>query len=468
MNFRFKTIQRQTMTNGDLEKKIRVIYDEIKTKKMAGFFQSWISHHKEIFPETDRNNMTRTGMGDVLDDLEKNPSNPASKKDLQYYKTLKSDFDALLEWIPTIKEYIKSKKSLPKKTTSYEQKFWGTKWYAYLFDNQFKIPVKLGRVTIEINDQGSVTLKNMVNEKSEKKYEGHFRLLEQRYAIFELRGTINKEKPLYIETIMGMTPPEVSLGSYIITERDTIVSGTMILHLIKNENTFSESDLKPLSFRDKETQKEFMLVSEYIKSFLSKKQNNYNKIPTGVYSIENLKTHISQYKRNKKNLFFDEEKSIVFIASPAHSISQVDFEKNKKDISDLKIKLKKEIGEFVKFKFPSGQKKPLARKSRFLNNLNLISKTHLFVLIYLDSNTSSPLNASAALLELGWAMAFSKAILIFYDNENIMPSIVPSLNGVEDFKAVHIPSSADTFEFIYTELLSELYFHLKLGLDQEE
>ena len=93
---------------------------------------------------------------------------------------------------------------------------------------------------------------------------------------------------------------------------------------------------------------------------------------------------------------------------------------------------------------------------------------HVFVLIFL-ANDDPKYSASASLIELGWALAFSKAVLVFYDNKNSLPPVLKHLSGSEYlhyYKDYHIPSKEDVFQYIYHELLEELDTHLDLNLEK--
>lgn len=446
------------MTNKELADKLNDIWEDLKPDDIRVPYSAFLSHRKKSKPES----LSASTIYNKFIEL-CNSNNQASQKDLEFYHKCLIAFKQFEAWFPVFQNSVDL--AIEKKSdTKQENTFYDKTWCAYFFDNRQREKVKLAQVIVKIDKLGVVRINNIKDQRSEE-YEGTFRLHEKKYLIFELSGMNRQDRPLYLEIMTGPIPTEISIGSYITIEQDTIVSGTILFKLLDPEerDKFESGLYSYMEDKDK-----FLNIDKRIRAFLCKKSFNYNKLPRDIYSLKDLETLHTDYIRKKKSLFFDLEKPIVFISSPAHSISEKTFLKNKELILELKSKLNDKVGD-LKILYPGEGKEFEIRISRFVKNLKTLSRTHFFVYIQLnDDEDNKNKRPSTSLIELGWALAFCKNVLVFYEDKDAVPSIVPLLGStsqLNDYKDHQLPAE-NKLEFIYEAIINEINLALKLGLEE--
>jgi hypothetical protein len=276
----------------------------------------------------------------------------------------------------------------------------GQKFYLYFmyFDRYFAEP-QLGRAVLEIVDYNKAKCDNLSTGKT---YDGHFHSLAGHY-IFEL--TSADDIGLHIKA--GHFKPEkdeIFLGAYITYEDEHIVTGSVVLEKC------DEAEPVPIALSWFNNSVEFNGVHESIKRFLSIRKHCYQKIPNKITSKIDLSKFLNHYNEDWTNRFFELKKPTMFVALHTNSIQMGDnfheIENIAKKISDLKEEYKHGIE--VNY-FDGSSPSPNGESDNLLLSMRLLTRTRLFVII-LNETTQH----SFALVQLGWAIAHCKQVLVIY------------------------------------------------------
>ena len=370
-------------------------------------FRKWILEGNSI---EDPVGLTRTGLHDLNVKLIN-----ISKEESEVPTELKFLANRFLE---AFKLYKEQTSIINFRIQDNHDQFCGCTWFMYFFHNNNHGDVKLARVTLQLDESGKASLLNIRDGKSDD-YFGKFTLLNNRIGIFDFRGKEQPAKKLHIQTIMGPSPRELSLGIYLTNEHNTVVSGTVALELVAKENNL---DLDPIFLSHKHNWNIYQNIPNSIRRFLSRKHLNYLKVPEDVFDSEELNLRLKNHRTNKRTLFFNVDKPIVFISTPVNSITEEAHSKIKEHISALKSKIEEHLPE-VNVVYPGEKRRSIVEKTTFLENLEILKHTQFFVLIH-----SEPEAVSSATIEMSWALVYCKSVIIFH-KEGAIPELVPDLHN---------------------------------------
>ncbi|MFM9949449.1 MAG: hypothetical protein ACKV1O_16045 [Saprospiraceae bacterium] len=282
--------------------------------------------------------------------------------------------------------------------------FEGQKWYVYFFliDDETGREPAIGRVVLNTVSKNHVDLKNLgygVHLDYEK---GQYSLIYN-YACFLELETAHGDRKLHIKVRYISSGFEIFIGSYITYENDHVVRGTVVMELARGE------DIKPAvlsSFNNKEL---FYSIDPAIRSFLSPRRYNYQKISNKIFSLEGLRSFLHENQgEDWSTRFFEENAPTIFIAYPGLSLEEDVYKKNNLAIEKIVQRLNQKFKGKINIYYGNAHdRNPEVAMSVILEKLK---KTRIFVLIYTKTNLGS-----YSLVQLGWAMAYCKVVMMFYE-----------------------------------------------------
>ncbi|MDF1867985.1 MAG: hypothetical protein P1U70_24410 [Saprospiraceae bacterium] len=342
-------------------------------------------------------------------------------------------------------------------------KFLGKNWYLYFFYNRMKSKPKLGRAILSIDNYGKATITNVQDDISTD-YQGTFKLINDYILFLDMVGKSEATK-IHLKIIVGDEPKELCLGGYISFESQTVFTGSIVLELRMEKR----HELSPGHFSYPDLG--FQETNKNIIKFLSLKNRNNIKIPKEIYSYNSLARFFESFESDEKTTFFDLSKSIVFLSSPASSLYSPSLHSIKsKAIKEIKTKLENSFGteanrinvlypNYYRSEYENGEFPLHNAKREMLENLEILRRTHFYVLMY-DSRA-----VSKSFIELGWALAHCKVILIFYKEGEEFPEAITTLRSTRRLGHIdiqRIKSIEEDKDFIFRKIEFEIKDHLNL------
>ncbi len=345
------------------------------------------------------------------------------------FKTIKTRVDAL---VIAVNEYTNTSNRLVN--------YLGTQWYVYFFyfGIGYRHKVGLGRTVMTISKDAKVYLKNVEDNKSIN-YEGTLNFDNAEVLSFNLQGP-NSESQLHIKVLAQPEFPKLLVGAYLNYEIRKVRCGTIVM-----EHKMTSENLTPGFYTIDHD--DFETIPKPIRRFLAQKSQNILNLPKPIYSIDDLATFMDNYLQDKRHLFFDPEETRVFFASPAQSILNEEHEENSTMILNIKDVLEakfKSNNIKIKIDYPGG-KKPSKQnadfyKNRIVDNFKDLKLTKYFFLFIGQRSLSK------SLVELGWALAYCKIVVIFYHDQLLDdPQTAEFINGLS---ALSESRTADHLELI--------------------
>lgn len=296
-------------------------------------------------------------------------------------------------------------------------------WYVYHFDNKDNLDQepKLARLVLRTTGKGKANLSNI---DSGSDYTGRFYKTKNKTIFFNLRSEEDDREALSGAHIRAyfkdLENDKILLGAYITYEGHRIVNGSVVLQSIKNN-----SDAKPLSLSFNHNSEEFFKVDWAIRKYLSLKRYNHSSTRNDIQSIDRLKIFLDKNVFQKKeSRFIEYELPKVFIANPKMA-KKFDKEISKDNVILQKLKedLDKRFNPNEKSKKINFLKQDSIFKSLqnepFPITLAPLQRTRFFILIYTGSE-----QGSFTLVELGWALAHSKTVMVFYKEGTLSERIL--------------------------------------------
>ena len=434
----------QSNTSSILQKKIHEARKKIQAVGSYVDFHAFVKKHKGRRSGLSNSNITNL-LNKIQSDAEKN-------KDLDNHKRKVEEFSKLVD------RYALSVKSN-------ETNFHGTVWELYFFYGLYKEDTGIGRAALEIDTEGIVHIHNIGNSVSTD-YEGSFNLIDDNVLFLDLQGRPNGRK-IHMKVMTRSSPHELALGSYTSYEKQQIFSGTIIFRKYEG----NVQDIERGVFAYSKNYDKFSKIPIDVRRFLSLKKENLIKVPNYVNNLKDLKRFHEDYRSNKRRLFFNVDKPIVFISAPMHSIDKDKYAKNNsiinRIIKELKEDFKSEdIG--IDIQYPGeeqieGRRNTRLAKNRIIDNFENLKRVKFFVLIF-DSS-----NPSISLVELGMALVYCKHVMVFYTDKETFPSMLPHLGTsrrLRYFVCHYIDSLEQNEDFIFETI--DLEIRDNLGRRDEE
>ena len=294
------------------------------------------------------------------------------------------------------------------------------KWFFYFLSvaERKSKHLKIARALLETSIGNVAELENVVDGFS-KDYSGTYEIIKgnRKVIYFDLKDDpVNTTRELHIKAVYMNPNDEIMLGTYTTYDEQFVYSGLIVLHQITNEK-FSEDEMKPILCSYRLNSKAFIAIPEAIKQYLSLKKRNYRSVPRTVPSLDELQVYLDEYVplKNKKNRFLELEIPRVYLATPQGSSKQngssekVGQPQNvDKLILEIEGALKNEKVQLISKQTNSNMP---ASDLKSIDSLKLLKRTRFFILVITNVN-----KASYSLVQLGWALAHCKYIMLIYND----------------------------------------------------
>ncbi len=314
-------------------------------------------------------------------------------------------------------EDISEKASLYLKKPQFE-----TVWYVYFlhiavteFDFSHSAPdPELGRAVLKLSSDREAKLEN-ISDGISYDYEGIFEYINQEVFHFDLKTDAKKSRRLHIKFYWQGVEQTIALGTYSTFENDRIVSGNLVLQSVE-----AGKKKLPLLMSFKKNRNDFKNVHPAIKEYLCLRNLNYHRISKEVTSVSLLAKELKHLQINKpQNSIFLEphDRPTVFIASPdtADSIDVI----RGRILGSVLANLQKNFGDYYNIVHRNTNISPQYDKDLLpSDSLKLIKTARVFIVIISKSD-----KASFCWVQLGWAIAYAKRILVLYEEGGISDRI---------------------------------------------
>lgn len=335
---------------------------------------------------------------------------------------------------PLLKQFLSSK----------ENNFFPSYWKIFFFHTippNYKTP-RLGQGILHIIDDKNIKLFNVNDQDSRGKERGKISLFTDNVMFLDLASIENNESHLHIKINKREYPTEILLGGFTSREKNTITVGTILLEKLELNSENNETT-NILSISDPK----FTEIDESIRKFLSRKDQNYLKIPHNIYSLKRLKEKISAHRRKRRyeTIFYEHRALIVYFSAPYNSISP---EKRSK-MQDMVKRIIEKLSDYCNPKDFSFYPVYLAGEPEISYNKmqDYLKHTSIFVMFYFDKVSS------ASLVELGMALSCSKKVCIFCNSQTLPHTIQNMANDAEGV----ICKVESREEKIYSTILSQIH-----------
>ncbi|WP_367389000.1 hypothetical protein [Lewinella sp. LCG006] len=249
-----------------------------------------------------------------------------------------------------------------------------------------------------------------------KKFSGTFKITKGNIAIVDLDSIGNVDVKMQMQIYYREENlADLFLGSYMTYHNDRIVRGSLVATQFTNEKKVESFLTGYNSNKAKLAQ-----ISPVILEFLSIRKYSYKRVPDEIYSIAALEKFLSSdFHENPEKRFIEGEKPSIIIASPNSSISSEVFSKNQSIIDKVKNSIEARFPGKLEIYIKSEQM-PLDYKDAIAPpSLKYIQRTRIFFLVYTSTS-----KASFSLVQLGWAMAYCKQIVIIYQKDSLSDNIL--------------------------------------------
>lgn len=301
----------------------------------------------------------------------------------------------------------------------------------------------LGKVVLETFRHHKAKLYNVEGAHSPN-YTGEFKIYNSTVVIFDFEAIKTKRK-MHMKVVYSSLEQNIMLGAYNTFEYNHITAGSVLLQRV--ETNQESLDTSPMYMSHLTNKQDFLQVPQAIRRYLATTEYNYYKVPEGVSSLDELDTFVSRHRAFTSTLvnFFDVEIPNIFIATPITSTEKISYEKTLQIIADeLSTRC---INVNIHFS--------IDRESRLNNALSQITlgtlaTTRIFILIIGQTQKSS-----FSLVQLGWALAHCRRIIIYFKNDSISDHI-QALDSVHNVTLRRYNDITQDYSIISKELQRDI------------
>ncbi len=299
---------------------------------------------------------------------------------------------------------------------------WEFLLYHHFIENESTVRAHGGivRAILKLNTKTKEAFIKNINQHAARDYKGSFVRAGDTVVAFHFFGVAQeheeaKKFELHIKTHQRMDKnnDELILGAYVSYENlTTIRTGTIVLLPISGVAP-APKFLCPFHNR-----REFLDVPLEIRRYLSKKELNLHKLPKDKFTLTDLKTWLDHKDNDRvsRSPFFSAEELTIFISMPVTGIETARHKGSKSKFESLRDLVFSIIEDprwqeykgALKFVFPASIGKKSSDSHIFRENLKIIKRSALFILIYTEPGLTS-----FSLVEFGYALAHSQRILLF-------------------------------------------------------
>ena len=296
---------------------------------------------------------------------------------------------------------------------------------------------KLGRAVVELFSNETAELLN-VPDGIRKNYNGKYHLSESRVLTLELNAAV-QNRQLHLKAYCSdLNEDGIFLGAYLTYENNHIEQGTVAMTPILTTPSFEP---QILSFT--QNREAFEDVPDTIRAYLSVKKYSYQTIPNYIHSQDLLDRYIKENAKEKPELRFIETlRPKVYLSFPNSSIKDEVFLTNEARMKALKQKLDETFSNKCDIEYVNKKYDSLRQRITPPPSFEILKKARFFVLVYTATD-----KGSLCLVQLGWAMANCKKVMLFHEEGAISGNIErldrmgviinPFVNNDEGYETVY-------------------------------
>jgi len=256
-----------------------------------------------------------------------------------------------------------------------------------------------------------------------RSYSGDFILTKDDIGVFNLSSVGNLEVNVQMQVYFrDQSAAELFLGSYLTYENGRIVRGTLVLVPVDES-----VDLEPYVARFDKKVPSLTDIEPTILEYLSIRKFSYRRVPDQIYTKAQLREFLNgEFHESPGKRFIESIRPEIIIASPNSSISSESFEKNQSIIDTFKKSIETTFPGKLNVYIRNEQMPEFYKEATAPPSIKHIQKTRMFFLIYTPAD-----KASFSLVQLGWAMAHCKQIVVIYQKGSLSSNIL-RLNMFKD------------------------------------
>ena len=249
--------------------------------------------------------------------------------------------------------------------------------------------------------------------------------------IFDLESDKHGRK-LHIKAFCEEKEQQVMLAMFTTYEDNRVQSGTILLF---NPNAKVDGDTKTLKLLEEMTRDisgvpgcynflsksdEFKKIPPVIRDFFRLRNNNYHRVFKEVDTLLKLEEKINAYEphEHKNTWFLEKEKPEIFIASPILGSPNDNDSLFKTIVDDLNNEPNFAERLYINYSDKdSGYNKDGGMEP--IKNLEYLKSVRVFILFLEEMQ-----QASFSLVQLGWALSYSKQVILVYKKDCISERIL--------------------------------------------
>ncbi|WP_024771745.1 hypothetical protein [Aquimarina macrocephali] len=338
-------------------------------------------------------------------------------------------------------------------------------WFFYFLDigsSKYDKYPKIGRGLLKTHSEFNAALENVPDGFSQN-YEGKYRSINDNVIFFDL-NTPDERKRLHLKICFHSIENEIMLGTYSTFDRLRVLSGSILLEQITHQN-YTDEATKPILVSSIDHKEKFNAIDPAIRRYLSNKKKNYYKAPNFIPNKDTLHGYVSKCAppslEHIENRFLELQKPIIFLSTPQSGLinDETTLELKKATIQNIIHNLKKEFQDF-QIRYEDTGLTNAKEIIHPFNNLRLLQQTRYFIIILTKTD-----KASFSLIQLGWAIAYCKYVLIIYEDGAISERLKALEKISANIQRIKISNIAEEQEKICQEIS---FFILSHKLDKNK
>jgi hypothetical protein len=272
---------------------------------------------------------------------------------------------------------------------------------------------KLGRSILKIKNDNSVVFKNVPDGISVDYFGSDYTAREDR-IVFNLESQ-SGDKTIHLKIYCSdINRDKVFLGAFLTYEYHHIIHGTVVLEPVPDGE-----EAQPLMLSNTQNPQIFNSVNPFVREYLSFRRYSYKRVPKDIRNYKPLENFLYREAQEKPiRRFIEKTRPTVFIASPNSSVDKEKFKNNQRLIEKLKSRLRSRFSEKIEISNKRTKYSELLKEVTPPPSFRILQRSRFFILIYNETD-----QGSLSLVQLGWAMAHCKEVMLFYQKGSISLNI---------------------------------------------
>lgn len=272
---------------------------------------------------------------------------------------------------------------------------------------------QLASVILQTQTNGEVSLINLdsSDDPFSEDYSGTYKFLRKDVLFVDLMSD-DQSRVLHLKITFHSSEDEIMLGTYNTFNRRRVFSGALVLHQFTKKK-IERYNIKPALLSWYKNQEGFKKIPKAIREYLSLRYQNFYLLPEPHPDLKALKLFVdsSDILDGRETQFLEVSQPYLFLAYP-----QLGENDKEGQISNGLKEMIKGVEETAK----KNNLRPIIKgvkegDFKSTNSLKMIKTARFFVLIIPEKQEM----ISFSSIQLGWALAYCKNIMIFFEPESI-------------------------------------------------